>query len=190
MMNPESERQIEEERPAILYHASPNREIEKIEPRAVTVRDPEEGPVVFATPDRAAATKFLIGSDDRWSQLSRFGDVHVAVYSDRKRFEEMDKGGSMYALPSEGFSHDPKRPAKQEWVSHDAVMPIERMDFPSALDAMMDAGVQVYFTDDATLKRIQTAPDHGLSIIHSLESENAHRGRSTRELPPEVENES
>lgn len=45
-------------RPKILYHASPNRSINVFEPRREKVRDPEEGPVVFATPDKALASAF------------------------------------------------------------------------------------------------------------------------------------
>jgi len=35
-------------KPKVLYHASQNREIDVLEPRADTVRDKAEGPVVFA----------------------------------------------------------------------------------------------------------------------------------------------
>lgn len=55
-------------KPAALYHASGNRDIEEFEPRNRHTRDRSEGPVVFGTPDKAVASMFLVHDDDRWSE--------------------------------------------------------------------------------------------------------------------------
>ncbi|HEU5114222.1 MAG TPA: hypothetical protein VFT82_00470, partial [Candidatus Paceibacterota bacterium] len=78
------------ERPKILYHGSSLGDIEIFEPRAKTVRDEKEGPVVFATPDKAYATLFLVESDDSWTQKVNFEGVHTIVISDRERYEKAD----------------------------------------------------------------------------------------------------
>lgn len=188
-MTSEHEGSVENERPPFLYHGSSNRELKAIHPRAQSVRDPNEGPIVFATPDRAGAVQFMMNSDDSWCQLSKHNDVRVAVYADRTKFEQLDQGGTVYTLPSEGFAVQQPVKHPDEWTHSGAVAPIERTDYPSVLEAMLDSGIQVYFTDYATLKRIQAAPDHGVSIIRGLESENMKMGREVRVLP-ESEDES
>jgi hypothetical protein len=48
--------------------------------------------------------------------------------------------------------------------------------------AMITHGVQVYFVDKKTYKKIQKASDHGLSIINSLPSENEKWGRPVHKM--------
>ena len=161
-------------KPAVLYHASSNTEIEEFEPRAESVRDKDEGPMVFASPDRAFATCFLVPTDDSWAKIGRFGEPgkkgpwHVVV-SDRDRFEELDHGGAIYTLPSESFSTDPtKGVGTTEWTSPVAVKPIAKEVMQSGLQAMLEAGVQVYFVDRETFERIKQSDDHGKEVIDGL----------------------
>ncbi|RJR26795.1 hypothetical protein C4561_03365 [candidate division WWE3 bacterium] len=161
-------------KPAVLYHASRNRNIEVFEPRAESVRHPEEGPVVFAAEDEVYACKFLVPSDDSWAKLSRFGKVHVAVYADKARFFENDKGGAVYELPSDSFELDPKFSGSTvEWTSKSPVKPIKKIVYESGFQAMLDNRVQVYFITPEQLQSMKDAPDHGYAIIKTLESENA-----------------
>lgn len=165
------------EKPKFLYHASPRRDIQEFEPRAQSVRDPEEGPVVFATPSEAYASMFIVRTDDRWSEKGRFNNVYYTVVSDKQRFKEMDKGGSIYTLPSETFSSDKtKNMGMTEWTSRKTVKSIRKTDYESGLEAMLEHGVQVYFVDPETWLRIKDSRDHGFSILLGQQSENQKKG--------------
>lgn len=170
------------EKPPFLYHASSNRDIERFEPRDISTRDPAEGPVVFATPDVALATAFMVSADDRWTQIGRTSGVPFIVIKDKERFLANDKGGAIYKLSSESFSCDPSKGMKEsEWVSKEPVTPVAKKDCPSALDAMVEAGVKVFFVDDETFGKVKgikysADPDRDLvKILSSLESENEKR---------------
>lgn len=161
-------------KPSVLYHSSPDRNIEVFEPRALSVRDPLEGPVVFATPDKAYASMFIVPASDSWTTRGRFvdesgrGDWHMVI-ADKQRFIETDKGGEIYELPAEGFVTDPDRSLHGvEWVSRSKVKPIGRQEYQSGLQAMQDLGVRVYFVNAEVLKAIRESADHGKAIIDSL----------------------
>jgi len=176
---------IEEVKPKVLYHASANRNLDVLEPRAESVRDIREGPAVFATPDKAGVTKFIVPVKDSWTRMGSFGDVHFHVISDRKRYEEADKGGTIYHLSSDTFELNHEfGEGKDEWTSKDAVKPIEREDYESGLQAQLDNGVQVFFVDKETFGRIDKSDDHGNAILRTLESENKVRNINPKEIPP------
>lgn len=175
------------DKPERLYHASANRTIEEFVPKAEKVRDPLEGPRVFATPDKSVSTTFMAGegdrTDDTWTCKGLFDDVPYMVISDRERFAKLDQGGAIYHLPGETFEMDPEKGmGKWEWASSVPVTPIEKEEHESALDAMLSHGVQVYFVDQNTFTAIGASSDHGLSILQSLESENQKRGVNVRQL--------
>ena len=165
------------EKPEKLYHASSNRSIEQFVPRAEKVRDKTEGPRVFATPDKRMSTIFIVGTDDSWTHSGAFNGIPYVVISDKDRFTQLDKGGAIYHLPSTTFENDPEKGLGElEWTSKEVVDPTGKEEHESALDAMVNHGVQVYFVDAETFVAINAAPDHGLSILHSLTSENQRRG--------------
>ena len=164
-------------KPQVLYHASSNRAIKVFEPRNESIRHPDEGPVVFATPSKVEASKFIVNTSDSWTNLGAFNGVPFMFCSDRKRFEESDKGGTIYHLPSDSFIIDERfNKGTNEWTSSVSVEPIGREDFDSGLDAMINFGVQVFFVDKETFQKVQESDDHGYSIIRGLESENMKRG--------------
>lgn len=167
----------EVEKPPFLYHASPNNDIKEFQPQAGSVRDPKEGPVIFGARDLALASTFLVEADDSWTERGTFGGAYYFVVSDRDRFKSVDKGGALYVLPNSTFECDlNKGMGDLEWISEQAVKPVDKTVYESALDAMINNGVQVYFIDQGTFLKIQQAEDHGLSILQSLESENQKRG--------------
>lgn len=171
------------EKPKFLYHGSPNREIEEFEPRAETFRDIDEGPKIFATPDKAYASMFIVPVDDRWAQIATFEGVNCIVISDKERFEELDHGSSIYTFSSETFNTDPeKSKTGREWTSDRNVKPIDKTVYESGLEAMIENGVQVYFVDKSTFEKIQRAEDYGLSILKRLKSENKRRGKNVIEF--------
>jgi hypothetical protein len=164
------------EKPSVLYHGSSNKEITRFEPSSKKVRDPAEGPRIFATPDKRMASVFIVGVDDSWGNSGQHNGTPYMVISDRERFETLDKGGAIYHLPNETFTTDPNKGLGDlEWASSEPVEPTGKEDHESALEAMLNHGVQVYFVDRATYQAFETAPDHGLSILQTTESENQRR---------------
>lgn len=160
-------------KPPALFHASPDTKIEVFEPRAESVRDLQEGKLVFATADKRVAAMFLVPSTDDWAQKSKFNNDPVAVISDRQRFEQLDKGGAIYSLPPESFKSDPvKGMGESEWVSKEPVRPLGKEVYKSGLQAMLGLGVAVYFVDTETYQKIRSAEDHGFEILSSLKPEN------------------
>ena len=174
------------ERPKVLYHASPNKDLTALSARAESVRDPSEGPVVFGTPDIAYASCFLVsGSSDSWTKISRWSASPDSrgpwnfICSDRERFTKEDKGGTIYKLSPEGFETDPnKGTGLSEWTSKTGATPVGRIDYDSAFGAMLENGVQVRFTDKNTLTRMRGAEDHGYSLLKNIISENEKLGRN------------
>ncbi len=161
-------------KPAKLYHASWNKAIREFEPRNEKVRDPLEGPVVFATPDKAYAACFLVPTDDGWVKIGRYSSDGIpgpwkVVVSDEQRFKELNKGGAIYHLPSQSFQFHPERNmGETEWTSTQPVEPSNQEDYDSSLQAMQQHGVDVFFVDKATFEAINRSYDQGKSIIDSL----------------------
>ena len=165
------------EKPPVLFHASTKNDIETFEPRAETKPAPEDGPAIFATHDKAYATAFLTKWDDSWVQLSKFNETVVMIISDHDRFVEADKGGTLYEMPSENFENAPLGENHLEWKSVEKIKPTKATAFTSALDTMIENGVQVYFVSADEFKKIKSATNQGLSILKELQSENQLRGK-------------
>ena len=173
------------ERPEVLYVSAQTKGIKELIPMSGRNRGGNEGPVIFSTPDKALASVFLVeGHNDRWMQIGYFSDIpYVAICMDREEFIKRDNGGVVYIVPSDSFDYDPNLGmGDREWTSRESVKPIEEKLYPSALDAMIDNGVNVYFVDKQTFDIIKVADDHGLSILLSLTSENQKRGKVIKSL--------
>lgn len=170
-------------KPSILYHASPNKNIDVFEPRNEHVRDINEGPVVFATPHVDLASCFLFENDDSWVSISRFNSVQVIIVSDRERFEREDHGGVIYELPSDTFVHEIRGGAKDEWTSRVSAKPTGKTEYKSALEAMLEHGVQVYFVDKSIFVKINNSKDNGMATLRTLDSENSVKNVNISGLP-------
>lgn len=167
---------MSKERPSTLYHGSSHKEINRLEPSAKRARSSTEGPKVFATPDKRLASVFIAGIDDSWGNSGVHNGTPYLVISDRKRFETLDTGGAIYHVPSDTFETDPHLGLGElEWTSGESIEPIHKEEHESALEAMLHHGVQVFFVDKQTYNGIQTARDHGLSVLQRCESENQRR---------------
>lgn len=166
-----------------LYHASNNKDIEILEPRANSVRDLEEGPVVFASHDMSYATCFIVPVDDSWCQIlcyssSEHPTIHVICISDEQRFKELDQGGAIYHLPLDKFTLD-RGKGIREWTSNESVKPFKKKIFDSGLDAMICNGVVVYFCETEVLIKLRedlADVNRAMSILKELLSENEKRG--------------
>jgi len=175
---------IDDKKPEYLYHGSQNRNITKFEPRAITIRNESDGEVVFATPDAAYASMFIVPVDDSWAQIAIFGETHCIVISDKERFMKYnDKGGAIYKLPADTFKTDQEiSRSEKEWTSKDTVDPRHKTNVKNGLKTMIRHGVQVYFVDKQTLENIKTSEDHGIKILKSIQSENQKLGRFIKEI--------
>ena len=170
------------QKPEILYHASDNRKVKEFEPRALGIRDSNEGPRVFATPDKALASCFLVRY--KWIKLGLFNDIHYIVIAEKDKFLETDKGGAIYSMPNTTFQTDLEKGLKDlEWTSKEPVKPVGKEEFSSGLEAMLQSEVLVYFVDLEKFNTIQQASDHGQSILRTLKSENELRGMYFKSLP-------
>lgn len=150
------------ETPKTLYHASPRKDLQRIEPRQGSRRGggPDEGHVVFATPDKRLATIFLLKSDDTWTASGFVDDgaPYMLIAKDRDEFIKEDSGGAIYEFPGEGFTTDPDRGlGVREWMSKHHIEPQAKEEHHSALEAMLVSGVRVYFVDKDTLKQFHAA---------------------------------
>ncbi|SRR5258706_2641299 len=153
-------------RPKYLYHASENKDIEILEPRMQSVRDSEEGPVIFSTQDKALSTCFIVNTDSTWADMGRVNNTIYFVCNDEKRFRELDKGGAIYTLESRGFKVDPnKGMGLDEWVSKTSIRPIEKIEYESGLEAMMENGVKVFFVDHGKFNKIMSSNDGMREIL-------------------------
>lgn len=163
-------------KPKYLYHASSNKNIKVFEPKADSVRHPDEGPVVFATTSEKNASKFIVPCNDSWSNLGRFNGVNYALYCDKAKFIKEDKGGAIYTFSSDNFYHETKfGGTSDEWVSKSSVTPVSKRIYESGLEAMLSLGVQVYFVDKKVFENIKNSNDHGYSIVSNLQSENMRK---------------
>jgi hypothetical protein len=135
-------------KPEILYSASQNRNINIFEPRENSIRDPNEGPVVFATPDKAYASMFIIPSNDSWTNKGQYQGQYYQVISDEKRYKNLDKGGAIYTFKSDDFETDlTKGMRNKEWISKKPVKPINKEIYESGLGAMKQLGVKIFFVN-------------------------------------------
>ncbi|HRV76345.1 MAG: hypothetical protein H6799_01205 [Candidatus Nomurabacteria bacterium] len=165
------------EKPNVLYHASSNKDIEVFEPRANGVRDMSEGPVVFATPDKAFASIFLVKTNGKWAKISRWTSNGVTtpwhlIVKGKRKFKRRDHGGAIYHLPSESFTFDPdKGVGGSEWTSRSEIRPSGKDLYDSGFRAMIDYGVEVYFVGRLTFRKIKRSEDHGYEIVSKLKKE-------------------
>jgi hypothetical protein len=171
------------EKPEVLFHGTLESDLKELEPREKSWRDKDEGPRVFATPDIRLATIFA-GKSERIIGSGKFNGIPYAIIlGAREEFIQEDKGGYIYILPANGFECDTQKGlGENEWTSTTSVKPKDVLHIESVLDEMIKQGVQVYFVNKETAHAIQTAEDHGMSILQNLESENQRRGEGRKKF--------
>ena len=161
-------------KPKTLYVAAQTKGIKELVPIKGNYRDKNEGAVIFATPDKALASIFLIKNhNDSWTNLGYFGGIlYVVIKMDRDEFLKKDRGGSIYEVSSDDFDYKVDLGmGDKEWTSSKPVKPLKETFYTSALDTMIENGVNVYFVDKETFENIKNSEDHGRGILGSLVSE-------------------
>lgn len=110
-------------------------------------------------------------------QYGNHSGIHYHVISDRERYIRADKGGAIYYLDSVSFECDESQDdSSDEWTSTSAVIPIDKEVYASGLQAQLDYGVQIYFVDTDTYRRIIEAGKDLGNILRTLTSENQRLG--------------
>lgn len=171
------------EKPEFVYHGSPRADIGEFVPRVSMGSGEEYGPQVYASNDLATASMFMADVGKSWSTGEVNGVLYAIIPLPREEFIERDKGGFLYKLSGETFSSDPKRGmGEKEWASSVPVKPIEVKKIESALDAMIESGVQVYFVTDEQYKEMQSSEKRNWEFLKELRSENEERGVNVRSL--------
>lgn len=175
-----TEKDPQREKPKFFYHGSLSADLEEISPKFRSV---------FATPDKAFASMFL-GSrpDDSWSAKGKLGEVYYILIADEDKYRANDKGGVIYKVSSEKFIR-PEKGMRTEWIANDPIAPISKEECPSAFNAMIENGVQVYFVDQKTLndfkKMIKDGPLKTFEFLKNLQSENQKLGKGIKSFDSE-----
>lgn len=181
MENIEKKQSSEKEKPPILYLGSSHGEVEEFEPKVSKGSGEKYGALVYASSDLATASIFMARVEGEWS-AGRFGDVpYVLIPMSRDEFIKNDRGGHIYVLLSGTFNTEAGRGlGEYEWASKEKVKPVQKLEYLSALDAMLENGIQVYFVDKEIYQKIKESEDHGYSILKKLESENKRRNMNVK----------
>lgn len=167
-----------------LYHGSPDRHVAEFSPRAITFPSRLDFPAVFATPDPALASCFIVPAKNFWVNIDRWVDQGVTspwcvAISSKEQYLQNDKGGSIYRLPGMTFEPEPSNVmGGMEWVNKVPITPIDSVEHESGLQAMLEHGVEVYFVNQETFDAIKKSDDHGYEIIQSLEPYQKDSGSS------------
>lgn len=156
--------------PEFLYRGTPRKDVDLFTPKEKV----NDRLVVSASSDRTTAIKFVVPIEDIKVKLGTLGDTHYYVCAEEEKFKEMDIGGSIYLLPSNGFEPAPEV-GTHVWVNPNSVTPIGKEEISSALEAMIRAGVQVYFVSEEIFQRFKKFPEDRPEILKSLISENYKR---------------
>lgn len=171
-----------EEKPSFLYHASPNKELEMIQPSQIRHRDKNEGPLVFTSTDKRFLSCFLTRTDDKWAQIGIYNVNGYKIYThciaDKERFMELDNGGAIYKVSSKNFTLNITQ-GLEEWTSKNAVRVISKEIYERSLEAMIENNVRVYFCNTEQLEEIRNNIDNfqkSFEILDSIGSENERRG--------------
>lgn len=159
-----------EHKPQFLYHGSTVPGITEFKPKNDHIRDASEGPVVFATQDKAFAVLFMSPRmDDSWTKKGSFNGVYYIVISDEKRFRDQDKGGSVYVVSSEEFHQNLQIGMSTEWVSKNNIPVVGEIKYTSTFDAMRENKVRIYFVsqNEFDIFKTKTAPKEIFELLKS-----------------------
>lgn len=155
-------------KPKVLYHGSPNIDIDVLEPREESPGHAVPGKYVFASQHKELAAMFLAPKVAPM-QISQFGEEYILIANcTEQAYKNADKGGTIYALPAATFQKGATDMPDVEWFSSKPVRSSNKETYTSSLDAMHKCNVRVYFVDDATYTAVQTADDYGWGILQSL----------------------
>lgn len=150
----------------ILYHASLNKNLIQLESQATLSKDAYIGDYVFATENRLYALMYLAPNAAGTKLMETRGKPYIVINGTRERFDELDEGGAIYAVPAGPFTRSPQAGLEDmEMVSTKAVTPLSKEVFDSSLAAIKGAGITVYFLRDGDFERVLYAGGNSRSVL-------------------------
>ena len=167
-------------KPEILFHGTSSKNLEVLEPKAITMRNKKDGPVVFGTHDEVFASIFMVQMNDSWTDSGHLNDIPYLLIADKQRFLGLDSGGAIYQMPSDTFVNPKFDKGEKEWASKVSVTPIGKTEYENALDTMIELGVQVYFVSLEKMNRFKKSKE--ATVINSFKSENQKRDKNVRKF--------
>lgn len=158
----------EVEKPPVLYHGTIRNDIEEFNPRR-TPEMSDAGPMVYASPD------FEIAAQSMANKFVSNGGIlnerkFICIPMSREEFVSQDKGGTVYTFPSESFTPNTGKGlgGDKEWISETSVKPVEKIEFPSLLEKMIEQGTEVYFIKPEMVAEITKAQDGDPKELEAL----------------------
>ncbi len=153
------------EKPLFLYHGTPQKNLESVDPKIKTFHKKEKE-LVFASPDRKVAISYLAKGDYSWSAGIYNHEYFIVLPITKQEFKENDSGGAVYIFNSKNFKTTNDR-KDYEWVSEQKEKPIQKEEFVSALETIESNGIGMYFLDNyenynkyCSIKSISTKTAH------------------------------
>ena len=133
-------------KPKILYHVSHSDNIDVFEPREKSKRHESDPPLVFSSPVKAVSSLFLLEhSNNDISGSYNGGKTWALVAESLDDLKKRNRPGFMYSLPPDDFKVDPHIGlGLYEWSSESAVAPNGKEKINSALETILELGVQIY----------------------------------------------
>lgn len=167
-------------KPVKLYHGSSHETRGLLKPvlEHKTLDHVHKKAAVFATERLDIAALFMFPMEILASQGFENDIPYICIWGRRTDFAKRKMDGFIYVLPYAKF----KRIGKDyEWQSFEKVSPIRTIHFDSAIEGMMDCGVQVYFiNDDEVFDRIFANKESRAHILKELVSENQRKKKNVR----------
>jgi hypothetical protein len=152
-------------RPHQFYHVSQNGSIDEFVPLP-SKRLKDEPDSVFAATTRSVAAMFGIKSDYTKSGSYDGGKTWTIIVGDAKKFLEDDKGCYMYTLPPEDFTVNPDLGlGLAEWTCPKAVKPTKMQHFDSAIEIMLDSGVNIIPVSSEEMAKLRDPQIDDLSVL-------------------------
>lgn len=137
----------------VLYHASPNAKLSRIDPQKTLSNDVYIGDYVFATKDKKLAAMYLANKGVATLMEHRTKKPYIIIQDDADHYTKHDKGGAIYAVSASGFKETPQVGLEgTEFVNDKAVTPLSKEVFPTSLEAMRQQGITIYFVTPKTFE--------------------------------------
>lgn len=164
-------------RPRFVYHGSPIGDIKVFVPRVSHGTGEKYGALVYAAPDEATASIFMLSVQGHWSAGRTEKGAYVVIPQDRDEFLASTRPGYLYVLSADTFSTQEGRGmGDYEWASTEPVKPIRKIRYNNPLDELLRQGVLVYFVDKDTYKDVVAAGDKAVDVLRGARTENERRG--------------
>lgn len=138
-----------------IYHSSPIKNLKIIKPQYTLSHDKYIGNYVFGTKSKRLALMYMLQKGFPRLMKPELPGPYLVICAQKQEILNIDKGGSLYILPSKSFQETPQQGlSKYEMVSLKPVVPIKEIVYPSVISALVKAGINIYFTDESTFQTL------------------------------------